>query len=368
MIVIYFNHIQTSMPKPEPVVQAVKRAMTHMGNASRGTHGSALEASMTVYNARQTLAQFFGCPRPDHVVFTSGGTEALNIALKGILSDGSHVITTSEAACEIMDSIPADISYDYAVPNTDWRSLLEEIRSLIRKETCAVVCSHTFGMTGNLCYLRPIGKLCRENNLLFITDAGITAGAAPINIEENNIDILCFSGHRYLMGPQGTGGLCIRPGVEIKPFKSGGSGVQSYSKVQPPEYPARLEAGTLNSHGIAGLSAALKFISSVGADRIRQHDLELMYRFYRRISGSDHITVYGNFYSVPRLPVVTLNLHGMKSSELIEHLETRHGIIAGHVSSVQDGQPITAVCFSFSYFNTEAEVDFAANILLALAG
>lgn len=357
---IDLNQLQTSMPKPEPVVQAVANAMTHMGNASRGTHGNALEASMVVYDARRKLAQFFGCPKADHVVFASGGTEALNIAVKGSLSAGDHVITTSKSGCRILDSMGAEISYDFIPPDYSAAELPEKISERIRPDTRMVLCSHTIGITGNLCNLKAVGKVCREHKIRFIADAGETAGAVPIHIEEDLIDILCFSGHRYLFGPQGTGGLCIRPGITIRPLKSGGSGVQSYSKLQPPEYPAHLEAGTLNSHGIAGLSAALSFLLETGTERIRQHDQMLTERFYRNLMTSEKFIFYGDYDSTARMPAVVLNIRGMKAELLIEKLRSEYGIFAGLTGS--------AACFSFSYFNTEEEIDTVSNILLAIAG
>lgn len=361
---IYLNNIETTMPKPEPVIHAVSMAMVHMGNASRGTHDSALQASMTVYETRRKLARFFGCSRPDHVVFTSGGTEALNIAVKGSILPGSHVLTTSESACTIMDSMDPAVSYDLISADINWKTLPDILEKQIRPETCAVICSHACPHTGNLYDLKQPGSFCRLHHLLFIVDASQTAGIFPIDMEENNIDILCFSGHKYLFGPQGTGGLCIRPGIEIRPFKSGGSGVQSYSQTQPTEYPARLEAGTLNSHGIAGLSAALDLISEMGIDRIRQRELDLMYRFYHKISTSDRITIHGNFCSIPRIPAVTLNLINMEPSVLIDRLR-QSGIVAGLMTSSVSGP--SAAVFSFSPFNTEEEVDTAADTLLAIA-
>ena len=374
---IYLNSIETTTPKPEPVIKAVVRAMTTMGNASRGTHGDALEASQIVYRTRQKLANLFGCPKADHVAFASSGTEALNIAIRGTLCEPCHVIVMSNSACEIIDSINRDyqmapITYDRIPDDTDWKNIHHTIAGKVRPDTKAIICSHDCSLTGNIFDLRQIGKLARDKHLLFITDASRTAGLFPIHMEEMLIDVLCFSGHKYLMGPQGTGGLCIRPDVEIRPFKVGGSGVQSYSKTQPVEYPARLEAGTLNSHGIAGLSAALDYLEATDMDPIRQKMLDLMYRFYHGIAQSDHIIVYGNFYSVPRIPAVTLNIQGIRPEMLAEQLQKYHGIKAsviygalGHATSTAIDS--AAVNFSFSYFNTETEVDDTIRALLAIA-
>jgi len=358
------------------VIKAVVHAMTTMGNASRGTHGDALEASQIVYRTRQKLANLFGCPRADHVIFASSGTEALNIAIRGTLWESCHVIVMSNSACEIIDSINRDhqmapISYDRIPDDTDWKNIHHTIAGKVRPDTKAIICSHDCSLTGNTFDLRQIGKLAREKHLLFIADASRTAGLFPIHMEEMFIDVLCFSGHKNLMGPQGTGGLCIRPGVEIRPFKVGGSGVQSYSKTQPIEYPARLEAGTLNSHGIAGLSAALDYLEATGMDLIRQRTLDLMYRFYHGIAQSDHIIVYGNFYSVPRIPAVTLNIQGIRPETLVERLQKYHGIKASVISGSLGHASVsatnfTAVCFSFSYLNTETDVDDAIRTLLAI--
>ena len=196
-------------------------------------------------------------------------------------------------------------------------------------------------------------------------------------MEEAFIDILCCSGHKSLMGPQGTGILCVRPGVEIRPFKHGGSGVQSYKKTQPSEYPARLEAGTLNGHGIAGISAVLDYITKTDMEKIRQSELDLMYRFYHGISGQPAITVYGNYYSVPRLPLVNLNMEGIPAEDLTDRLYRYHGIKAGIVTgtSVSGIDPttasaskVTAASFSFSHFNTQEETEHVIQTLLAIAG
>ena len=379
---IYLNHIETTQPKPQPVIDAVVRAMTTMGNASRGTHDSALQASQTVYQTRKKLADFFGCPRPDHVIFTSGGTDALNIALKGTLSGSCHVVLTSVSYCAIIDEMnrtsdSCHISYDLIPDDTPWKDIRYNISTRIRPDTCAIICSHDCRLTGNLYDLRQIGKLAREKHLLFIADVSRSAGLYPVHMEESFIDILCCSGHKSLMGPQGTGILCVRPGVEIRPFKHGGSGVQSYKKTQPSEYPARLEAGTLNGHGIAGISAVLDYITKTDMEKIRQSELDLMYRFYHGISGQPAITVYGNYYSVPRLPLVNLNMEGIPAEDLTDRLYRYHGIKAGIVTgtSVSGIDPttasaskVTAASFSFSHFNTQEETEHVIQTLLAIAG
>ena len=262
---IYLDNAATTRRKPQPVIDAVVKAMTTMGNASRGAHDSALEASRAVYETRCKVARLFGCTRPDHVVFTCNSTEALNIAISGTLNDGDHVITTDLEHNSVLRPLyrleeAGTISLSF-VP-ADWRGQVnyDDFAALIRPETRAIVCTHASNLTGQMIDIARVGALAKERGLLFIVDASQTAGCVPIHMEDMGVDVLCFTGHKGLMGPQGTGGLCIREGIEIRPFKVGGSGVQSYRKEQPEEYPTRLEAGTLNSHGLMGLSAALDFI------------------------------------------------------------------------------------------------------------
>jgi len=288
---IYLDNAATTLHKPPQVMDAVVRAMTAMGNAARGAHGGALEAARTVYNTRVKLARLFGCPRPDHVIFTANSTEALNIAISGLIRPGDHVITTDcehnsvlrplyrlEEGGAALDVVPADRL---------GRVAYEDLEALLRPDTRAVVCTHASNLTGNVLDIARIGEMARRRGALLIVDASQTAGALPIDMEAMGIDVLCFTGHKGLMGPQGTGGLCVRPGVEIEPWKVGGSGVHSYDRRQPREYPTRLEAGTLNGHGIAGLSAALDFLQEVGLEAIEAKERALMDHFYQAVSAMD---------------------------------------------------------------------------------
>jgi selenocysteine lyase/cysteine desulfurase len=218
-----------------------------------------------------------------------------------------------------------------------------------------------------------VGKIAKEHGLLLIVDASQTAGAVPIDMEAIGIDILCFTGHKGLMAPQGTGGLCLREGVEVRPFKVGGSGVHSYDKEQPAEYPTRLEAGTLNTHGLAGLSAALDFLEQTGIDRIREKEMALTGRFYEAVRNTEGVTVYGDF-SGPRTAVVALNIRDYDSGAVADALYEQFGIAvragahcAPRMHMALGTAEQGAVRFSFSWFNTEEEVDAAVNAVAALA-
>jgi len=243
----------------------------------------------------------------------------------------------------------------------------------IRENTKAIICTNGSNLTGNLIDLKKVGEITKKYRILFVVDASQTAGAVPIDMETMNIDILCFTGHKGLMAPQGTGGLCIREGVEIRPFKVGGSGVHSYDKEQPSPYPTRLEAGTLNSHGIAGLSAALDYLNEVGVEAIQEKETALMRRFYEGVSGIDGVTVYGDFDS-ERTAVVTLNIWDEDSSYVSDVLFEDYGIstrpgahCAPRMHEALGTTEQGAVRFSFSWFNTEEEVDEAVKAVRELA-
>jgi len=369
--VIYLDNAATTLHKPPQVIDAVVRAMTSMGNAARGAHGGALEASRTVYGTRVKLARLFHCPRPDHVVFTANSTEALNIAVSGILRPGDHVITTDCEHNSVLRPLyrmeaEQGVALSFVPADRLGRVDYEDFRRLMRPNTRAVVCTHASNLTGNVIDLARVGQIAHEHGALLIADASQTAGALPVDMEAMHIDVLCFTGHKGLMGPQGTGGLCIRPGVEIAPWKVGGSGVHSYDKFQPREYPTRLEAGTLNGHGISGLSAALDYIAEVGLDAIEEKEHALMDRFYRGVSALDGVTVYGDFSQPRRSAIVTLNIRDLDSAAVSDELSEAYGIAtrpgahcAPRMHRALGTEDQGAVRFSFSWFNTEEEVDAA---------
>ena len=375
---IYLDNAATTLKKPDCVVEAVVEAMTSMGNAARGAHGSALTASRVVYDARCKIAQLFGCKRADHVIFTCNSTEALNIAISGTIRSGDHVITTDLEHNSVLRPLyrlekEQGVALSFVPADRQGRPDYTAFASLIQPNTRAIVCTHASNLTGNMMDIARVGAIAKAHNLLLIVDASQTAGAVPIDMETMGIDILCFTGHKGLMAPQGTGGLCIREGVEVEPFKVGGSGVHSYDKEQPRTYPTRLEAGTLNAHGIAGLSAAVDYLNEVGIDTIRAHETALMERFYEGITAIEGVTVYGDFES-QRTAVVTLNLHDYDSSavsdELAEYYDiaTRPGAhCAPRMHQALGTTDRGAVRFSFAWFNTIEDVDKAIAAIQEMA-
>ena len=233
---------------------------------------------------------------------------------------------------------------------------------MIRPNTRAIVTTHISNLTGNMLDIARIGKIAHAHDLLYILDAAQSAGNIPIDMAAMDIDVLCFTGHKGLYGPQGTGGLCVMPGVQIRPFKVGGTGVQTYLKKQPEDMPVRLEAGTMNAHGLAGLSAAVDFINEAGVEDIHRHEMELMQLFYREVKEIDGVTVYGDF-SGDRGAIVSINIRDYDSSEVSDclmqdyEIATRPGahcapLMHEALGTTDQG----AVRFSFSWFNTKDEV------------
>jgi len=376
--VIYLDNAATTRTKPPAVAQAVLEALSSYGNCGRGGHQGALSAARAIYETREKIAALLGCPRADHVCFTQNSTQALNIAVCGLLGPGDHVISTDLEHNSVLRPLyrlrSAGAAVDFVPADSRGRLDYCGFERLLRPETKAIVCTHASNLTGDAVDIARVGRFAREHGLLFILDASQTAGVLPIDLAAMGIDVVCFTGHKSLMGPQGTGGLCLREGLEIRPFTVGGTGVQSYSEAQPGEYPTRLEAGTLNGHGLAGLSAALDFLSETGIARIHAHEDALARRFYEAVRDLPGVTVYGDFSAPVRAPVVTLNIGDFDSAEVSDELAERFGIAtrpgahcAPRLHRALGTEEQGAVRFSWSYFNTEEETAAAAEAVRVLA-
>lgn len=375
---IYLDNAATTIRKPQTVIDAVASAMCSMGNAGRGVNDASLGAARTIYEAREKLARLFHAEQPKQIAFTSNSTESLNIAVKGTLVPGDHVITTALEHNSVLRPLYEleKTGVELTILDSDrlGRINYEDFHQEIRENTKAIVCTHGSNLTGNLIDIRRVGQIAAKRGLLLIVDASQTAGVFPIDVQKMHIDILCFTGHKGLLGPQGTGGLYVRPGLAVRPFKSGGSGVQTYSKSHPAEMPTALEAGTLNGHGIAGLSAAADYLLETGIDAVRIREQELMDRFYKGVRDIPGVTVYGDFTSMERCAIVTLNIGDYDSSEVSDELLMTYGISTrsgGHCAPLAHRALGTAeqgaVRFSFSHYNTEKEVDTAIRAVKELA-
>lgn len=375
---IYLDSSATSFLKPPQVAEAVFRSFNTIGNAGRGAHAPTLNASRLIYDTREKLAALFGTPDPSRIAFTCNATEALNIAIHGAIHPGEHVITT---ACEHnsvlrplylkekegteLTIIPADkkgrIRYD----------LLE---SSVKSNTSAIVLTHASNLSGNVTDLAFVSNFAKKHGLLLIVDASQTAGSLPINVVKMGIDILCFTGHKGLFGPQGTGGLYVREGLTLSPLKSGGSGVHSFDRQHPTDMPTALEAGTLNGHGIAGLNAGLDYILSTGVKNIHAKEISLARRFVNGISDISDLKLYGDIDAPLRTPIISLNIGNMSSASVSDILWEDYEICVragAHCAPLMrktfGTEKQGAVRFSFSCFNTEAEIDTAIRAMHEIA-
>ena len=375
---IYFDNAATTLRKPDCVIEAVSQAMYSLGNSGRGVHSGALSASRVIYDTRDALARLFGAESPERIAFAANSTQALNVAIKGVLNPGDHVITTALEHNSVLRPLYEleDRGVELTVLPADAAGNLcyEAFENEIRHNTRAIVTTHGSNLTGNLVDIGRIGGIARSHGLICIVDASQTAGVFDIDVQQMCVDILCFTGHKGLLGPQGTGGIYVRQGLKVRPLLSGGSGVQTYLRKHPPQMPTALEAGTLNGHGIAGLGAAVRHILEVGTDTIRRKEQKLMTAFYEAVRQIPGITVYGDFSSQNRCPIVSLNIRDYDSGEVSDVLFSEYGIATrpgAHcaplmhqaLGTVEQG----AVRFSFSHYNTEEEIQIAVSALRELA-
>ena len=375
---IYFDNAATTLQKPPCVARAVLEAMSTFGNPGRGVHEPAMAASRAIYDARCALARLFHGENPARIAFTANATQALNTAIKGILNPGDHVITTAMEHNSVLRPLyeleEKGVELTILPADKQGRVEYEVFEAAIQRNTRAIVCTHGSNLTGNLVDIGKIGAIAKTHGLLLVVDASQTAGVIPIDVGEMNIDILCFTGHKGLLGPQGTGGLYVREGVAVRPLLTGGSGVQSHSKTHPIQMPTALEAGTLNAHGLAGLNAGVGYLLETGVDRIRQKELDLMWAFYEGVNAIPGITVYGDFSSRERCPIVSLNVRDYDSSQVSDALFSEFGIATrpgAHCAPLMHEALGThqrgAVRFSFSHYNTMEEIEFAVSALREIA-
>ena len=374
---IYLDNAATTMKKPQCVIDAVINAMTRMGNAGRGANEASLDASRVIYDTREKISDLFNLQNPSRVAFTCNSTESLNTAIKGILSSGDHAITTALEHNSVLRPL-YDLQakgMELSIVDCDENGNIDynDFEKLIKENTKAIVCTHASNLVGNVLDVKKIGAIAKKHNLIFIVDASQSAGVFPIDMQDMNIDILCFTGHKGLLGPQGTGGICVREGIDVRPLKVGGSGVNTFSKEQPVEMPTHLEAGTLNGHAIAGLNAALDYLKEEGIDNIQKREEELMFRFYNGIKDIKDIKIFGNFEN-KRAAIVTFNVGDIDSAAFSDELSfaydisTRAGahcapLMHKAMNTVEQG----AVRFSFSHYNTEEEIDTAIKAVKEIA-
>lgn len=367
---IYLDYAATSVRKPQVVIDAVVRALNHMGNAGRGSNDDSLDSSRSIFYARMAMNDLINGESASQIAFTSNVTESLNIAIKGLVKPGDHVITTVMEHNSVLRPLYQleETGVELTILPTDelGRIMVEEIRDAIRENTRAIVMTHASNLTGNINPIKEVGELAEKAGVLLIVDAAQTMGAIPIDVQDLKVDVLCFTGHKSLLGPQGTGGLYVNPDVIIPPYKTGGTGVDTYNQAHPSTMPTALEAGTMNGHGIAGLKAAVDYLQEKGIETICQHERALAQSFYHGVKDIPGIKFYGDYTTEERSPIVTLNIREIDSSIIADQLSEEFGIAVragGHCAPLMHealgSKEQGAVRFSFGHFTTEDEVNQA---------
>ena len=377
---IYLDNAATTIHKPQTVIDAVTQAMRSLGNAGRGATSGALDAARTIHGCRAKLARLLGCPRADHVCFTPNSTAALNTVINGVVRPGDRVVTTVLEHNSVLRplnrlAVEQDVTVEHAGCDANGVLDYDELEQLVTPDTRAVVVTHASNVTGNAVDIVRVAAIAHAAGALVIVDASQSAGTAHIDMQTMGLDIVCFTGHKGLMGPQGTGGLAVAEGVDVAPWAMGGTGVHSFDLLQPLEWPTRLEAGTLNGHGIAGLSAGLDFIEAQGGvEAIAAHERSLAERFLAGVREIPGIALYGAFDQPMRSAIVSLNVGDIDSAEISDALMQGWGIATrpgAHCAPLMHRALGTerqgVVRFSFGYFNTDEEVDTAIDALRDLA-
>ncbi|MDO4670034.1 MAG: aminotransferase class V-fold PLP-dependent enzyme [Aerococcus sp.] len=375
---IYLDNGATTLKKPDVVKEAVMAALDHLGNAGRGGTETALSSARVIFEARERLNRLINGESADHIVFTANITESLNTAIQGLFKPGDHIITTALEHNSVLRPcyLMAERGVELTILPADEKGNihLSNLKATIRPNTKGIVVTHASNLTGNITPVKEISRIAHEHGVLVILDAAQTCGARPIDVKDLDVDVFCFTGHKSLMGPQGTGGMYIRPGVDIAPLKAGGTGIDTFSHTQPAEYPTHLEAGTMNSHGIAGLSAAVGYLLEYGVDRIEQEEMALYQRFIQGVRDLPNVTLYGDIDATAHAPIVTLNIGDMDSADVGMALADRYDIIVrtgGHCAPLMHQTFHTeqqgAVRFSLSHYTTTAEIDTAIQAVREIA-
>jgi len=364
---IYFDNSATTLIKPPEVSQAVAYAVNNFGNAGRSFYDAALLASREIFKTREAIAKLIGLKEPLDVAFTSSATESLNLVISGLISKDDSVITTvSEHNSLLRPLYLTGCNLSFVDCDDRGILLLDSFEKLITPSTKFLVCTHGSNVSGNITDTKTLYEKCRANRITMILDISQTFGLVPVDI--NMADIFCFTGHKGLYGPQGTGGVIVKGNFDFDIVKTGGSGVNSFDRIQSKSMPDVFEAGTQNSHGIYGLQKGVNYINETGVDTICENVMRLMKAFYTGIKDLDRVKFYGDYSTDYRLPIVSIKVNGLTSSELAERLwvdykiATRAGSHCAPLLHKRFGTENTGlVRFSFSCFNTEDEIQKGVN-------
>lgn len=376
---IYLDNAATTAHKPPEVARAVAEALNGFGGVGRGAHAASLDAGLAVFRTREALARLLGAPDASRVAFCANATEALNIAIAGLLRPGERAVTTAASHNSVLRPLYRKVdeqgcALEVVPVGPDGALDYDAFERALAQGVRLAAVTHASNLTGDVYDVARIARMCRAYGALLLVDAAQTAGVAPIDMARDGIDLVAFTGHKSLYGPQGTGGLAVSARVEVPPFKVGGSGAHSYDRHHPRRMPESLEAGTLNAHGIAGLGAGVAFVEERGVEAFGEEVRLLAERFERGVRAIPGVQVYGGGEGVARCGIVALNVGDLDSAAVSDALNVDFGICTragAHCAPLMHEALGTleqgAVRFSFSCFNTADEVDEAVRAVAAIA-
>jgi cysteine desulfurase family protein len=377
---VYLDNAATSFPKPEAVYQALDRFARHdLANPGRAGHKMALAAERALDDARHLLNQFFHGEGPERFVFTLNCTDALNMAFKGVLADGDHVVTTDlehNSVSRPLRQMELDGRIALTRVRTDGGGTVDPdvVRRAVTPRTRLIALTHASNVLGTVQPVAAVGRIARERDLLFLVDAAQTAGVVPIDVQALHIDLLAFPGHKSLLGPTGTGALYVGPRARLRAWREGGTGGDSSSETQPRELPYFLEGGTPNVLGVAGLAAGVRYVQEQGLDRIREHEVGLTERLWRRLDEIGGYTVFGHHDPAHRVGTLSFRSEALPAAELGGILDqafdvaVRPGLhCAPYIHRSLGTFPEGTVRVSPGAFNTNEDIDHLTRALAEIA-
>lgn len=380
MAIIYLDNAASTWPKPPAVKEMMAEVIEDFAaNPGRGGHTLAMKASKTVFRTRVQLSRLFGIQNPNNLFFYLNATQALNQAIKGFLKEGDHVVSSSVEHNSVRRPLEymhrtKQVEITYVEPRNDQLFHLEDFVQAIQPNTRLLVVSHASNLTGVILPVAALGELAKKHGIIFLVDASQSAGVLPLHVEEMNIDMLAFPGHKGLYGPQGTGGLYVHSDIDLEPLIHGGTGSQSEAIEQPTTRPDRYESGTVNTVGLAGLLAGTSFVTEKGVDQIHQHEWELAKQTILALQQIPGVEVYGPGVETERVGVVAFNIGGVDASEASFILDQQYGIATragyhctplGHQTAGTEQRG--AVRASYGIFNTDKDVEALINAVREIA-
>ena len=379
---IYFDNAATSYFKPKSVIDGVMHAIEHGGNAMRGVNAASIKAGMEIFEARNTVSNFFNAPAYANVVWTMNITMSLNTVIKGYLKKGDHVITTVMEHNSVLRPIyqmekngveHTIVGLDKNLPKEYGFINYDDLEKAFKPNTKAVVITNASNLTGNIVDIKKVASIAHGHNAIIIVDSAQTAGSLKIDMTDSCIDILCFTGHKGLLGVQGSGGIVLSKDFDIEPLLSGGTGIKTFEKRQPDAYPEHLEAGTLNRPGILSVYFGIKYIEEYGIDNILNKERDLNKYFNDELKKIDKVKIYGLPSVEQRMGITSIAIDGFSSGEVSDFLNSNYEIMTrsgGHCAPLLHESMGTKenglTRFSFSHNNTLEEVDVALSAIKEL--